>query len=112
MIDILQIANTCHEANRVLQAHFGDEVSPPWHDAPGDIQRSAMMGVHRVMQGQGPRELHESWMESKIAEGWKYGLKKDYNKKTHPCIVPYDELPDDQKIKDDMFLAVVKSLTT
>jgi hypothetical protein len=39
-----------------------------------------------------------------------YGETKDPVKKTHPWMIPYDELPQIQKTKDKLFLAVVKSL--
>jgi hypothetical protein len=43
-------------------------------------------------------------------DGWKYGPVKDPEKKEHPCFVPYDRLPTEQKAKDYIFGAVVKSL--
>ena len=35
---------------------------------------------------------------------------KDLKKKTHHCLVPYDELPEAQKAKDAIFQAVIKGL--
>jgi hypothetical protein len=45
-------------------------------------------------------EEHERWMKDKISNGWKYGKKRDDNAKTHPLIVDFDKLPDDEKEKD------------
>ena len=42
--------------------------------------------------------------------GWVYGEHKDEQRKTHPCIVPYDELPAAQRAKDALFLANVRAL--
>ena len=53
---------------------------------------------------------HNSWMEEKINDGWVYGDVKDAEKKTHPCIVPFDELPEFQKKKDGLFCAIVDAL--
>jgi hypothetical protein len=53
---------------------------------------------------------HEAWCDHKIADGWKYGPVKDAGKKEHPCLVPYDELPPEQKAKDYVFRAIVTSL--
>ena len=39
-----------------------------------------------------------------------YVSKKDPGKKEHPCMVPFDRLPSDQKAKDFIFSAIVKSL--
>ena len=47
-----------------------------------------------------PKENHNNWMKNKLKDGWIYGEKKDLQKKTHPCLVPYNELPFDEVIKD------------
>lgn len=44
--------------------------------------------------------VHDVWAESRIAEGWKYDTVKDSIKKTNPCLVPYDELPESEKEYD------------
>ena len=46
------------------------------------------------------KNTHEIWAKNRISEGWTYGLHRDDNKKTTPCLVPYEELPDDEKIYD------------
>jgi hypothetical protein len=49
-----------------------------------------------------PELNHKNWMKMKVSQGWKYGLIKDLNLKTHPDLVPYDELPLIEKQKDEM----------
>lgn len=44
--------------------------------------------------------VHETWMAGRMAEGWVYGEKRDDALKTHPCIVPYSELPEGEKVYD------------
>lgn len=44
--------------------------------------------------------VHEVWSASRIKEGWTYGEQKDSVKKTTPCLVPYDELPEIEKQYD------------
>lgn len=46
------------------------------------------------------RDVHEVWALSRIREGWKYGEKKDSAAKTTPCLVPYEELPEEEKDYD------------
>jgi hypothetical protein len=36
---------------------------------------------------------------------------KDAELKTHPCLVPFEELPKFQQQKDRLFRAIVKALT-
>lgn len=38
--------------------------------------------------------VHDVWAAGRIKEGWTYGKNKDTEKKTTPCLVPYDELPE------------------
>jgi len=54
-----------------------------------------------------PEQAHNSWMESYFKMGWKYGKERDVVKKTHPDLVPFDELPRDERDKDAIFLALV-----
>jgi len=54
-----------------------------------------------------PEEAHDSWTESYVKMGWKYGEKRDTQLKTHPDMLPYDELQQDEKDKDAIFLALV-----
>lgn len=46
------------------------------------------------------RDVHEVWALSRIREGWKYGEKKDSTAKTTPCLVPYEELSEEEKAYD------------
>ena len=41
--------------------------------------------------------VHENWSAQRIADGWVYGEKRDDEKKTTPCLVPYDELSEREK---------------
>jgi hypothetical protein len=102
------IARVCHEANRVMQLAAGEEeLSPKWDSAPDWQRESSVDGVEKALSGQTASQLHESWRQKKIADGWVYGEIKDPVKKTHPALVGYLRLPDDQKMKDHMFRAIV-----
>ena len=54
-----------------------------------------------------PEQAHNSWMESYFKMGWKYGKERDALKKTHPDLVPFSELPQDERDKDAIFLTLV-----
>ncbi len=43
---------------------------------------------------------HNAWSAQRLAEGWSYGPERDDFKKTHPCLVPYQELPESEKEYD------------
>ena len=46
------------------------------------------------------RMEHDRWMTAKRQDGWRYGPNKINEAKTHPCLVPFDELPSEEKDKD------------
>lgn len=108
---VSEIARACHEANRVVQLLIGEEPSEPWIDCDADLQASAIIGVEKALAGETAEELHDSWCETKLKQGWTYGPVKDAKLQTHPCLVPYDELPHEQRIKDDLFKAVVRAMS-
>ena len=107
-----QIAEVCHETNRAYCATLGDNSQTTWAEAPEWQRTSAVNGVrfHLDNPNAKPSHSHESWLAEKEASGWKYGPVKDAEKKEHPCFVPYDELPPEQKAKDALFIGVVHAL--
>ena len=46
------------------------------------------------------RNEHTRWMREKLANGWGYAPVRDNEKKYHPCLVPYEELPAEERQKD------------
>jgi len=44
--------------------------------------------------------VHEVWAEGRMAEGWTYGPERNDKLKTHRCLVPYDELSEEEKAYD------------
>lgn len=58
------------------------------------------------------RAVHTAWMRERLAAGWSFGPKRDDEKKEHPCLVPYDELSEEEKGYDYATAeAVVEKLT-
>ena len=46
------------------------------------------------------KNVHEVWAQTRIQQGWTYGEQRNDELKTHPCLVPYEELPDAEKEYD------------
>lgn len=104
-------ARAAHEANRAYCILLGDDSQVPWEEADDGIRASALNGVLGVLvEGNGPRESHATWLESKRLDGWVHGAVKDAAAKTHPCMVPYEDLPQAQRAKDVLFVTVVRAL--
>jgi len=50
--------------------------------------------------------LHESWVQAYLDMGWVYGPVRSVEQKTHPDLVPYAELGQLERDKDDVFVAL------
>lgn len=110
---IAMIAEVCHEANRAYCRTIGDDSQTSWNNAPDWQKMSAIRGVAFNQENpDAPASAsHDSWLAVKKEDGWKYGPEKDPSKKEHPCYVPYDELPTEQKRKDALFKVIVNALS-
>jgi len=105
-------AKAAHEVNRAYCIALGDKSQPKWEDAPTWQIDSAIQGVIAILENPYGSEwsIHANWLREKEKSGWKWGPIKDPDKKEHPCMVPYEDLPVDQWMKGTIFLAVVKGV--
>ena len=46
------------------------------------------------------KNVHEVWSQARMEQGWSYGEVRDDQKKKHPCLIPYEELPENEKLYD------------
>ena len=107
-----QAARMVHELSRAYCLTIGDDVAPPW-DETSKIRRTiVMMGIQFSLENpQASQErMHQNWMEAYRKIGWTVGESRDEVKKTHPHLVPYDQLPEEQKPKDRFIQAVLYCL--
>jgi hypothetical protein len=111
-MNVTDIARVCHSLNREICIIDGDYSQKPWAGAAEWQRDSAIKGVEFRLTNPGAPESaqHDAWMADKIADGWVYGEVKDADAKTHPCLVPFEQLPPMQRLKDAVFCAVVDSL--
>jgi hypothetical protein len=109
---LYEIARVAHEINRAYCQSIGDDSQLSWEDAPSWQIESAVNGVlfHVENPNAGPDASHNNWMKEKVELGWVYGQVKDSEAKIHPCIVPFNELPKEQQVKDFLFRQVIHSL--
>jgi hypothetical protein len=107
----LKAAKMAHEVNRNYCRMLGDDSQPHWEMAPDWQRQSAIVGVQAILKNpmMTPDESHASWMEHKKADGWVYGPEKNVERKEHPCMVSYSQLPITQRFKDYLFQSVVRA---
>lgn len=110
--ELEEIARVCHEANRAMQ-HIQNDPAPslPW-DAESDLVRKAAVNLIRmVCMGHTNEQIHSEWCDRYREEGWRCGPVKDAALKTHPCLMPYYDLPPLQRHKTEVIRSIVVTLS-
>ena len=46
------------------------------------------------------KNVHEVWAQTRIAQGWQYGPERNDDEKRHPMLIPYEDLPEEEKVYD------------
>lgn len=46
------------------------------------------------------KNAHEVWAQERITQGWRYGPARRDDTKEHPCLIPYEDLPEAEKVYD------------
>lgn len=105
------ISNTVHEALRAYGTAIGQKPLPHWNIAPKWMKAATLRSVKFVLDEpyQQPGTQHQKWVETKLADGWRFGPTKDGRKKTHPMLVPFEELPREEQCKDAILIALVRA---
>jgi len=110
---ITSLAKAAHSLNKAYCEFIGDYSQPVWELAPDWQKDSAIKGIKFGLESNvTPEESHISWLKEKLDTGWKYGPIKNPELKEHPCIVEYQDLPETEKTKDELFTGIVKSFKT
>lgn len=109
-MNIELIAKICHSVNKAYCESLNDFSQVSWEEAPDWVKEPTINGVKYMLESNAtPKMSHEEWMRVKVSDGWVYGEEKNAERKTHPCILPYNELPESQRTKDSLFKSVVDS---
>ena len=65
-----------------------------------------------VLIEQMAKNVHEVWAQSRMTQGWSYGEERNDILKQHPCLIPYEELPEVEKAYDrDTALGTLKLIS-
>ena len=102
-------ARAAHGTQNLYNLAVGDAPLPVWDDLSTYAQANVVNGAAAVLRGITPEESHRLWAEALVAEGWTYGPEKDFDAGRHPCLVPYEKLPEATRRRDALFMAVVRA---
>lgn len=104
----LLCAKAAHNAVRLYRTMIGED-DAAWVDLPPWQQESILFATRSIVETPGitPSRLHALWRAHRELDGWTLG-PFSYREKTHPNMLPYESLPVAQRLKDDLFLGVVR----
>ena len=110
--DTAKIGSVAFEANRAYCETLGDYSQPSWIASALWQKESVIDGVQAIIDGSitNPEQSHKNWIRLKEEEGWVWGEAKDVERKIHPCMLPFADLPVYQQTKDHLFFAIVTTL--
>lgn len=86
----------------------------PYNEEPTEAQLMSQIDGLKMFDeypDMTPEQNHENWMHYRLAHGWRYGPVKDEAAKTHPDLVPYADLPEIERRKDEMDLFARRYVT-
>lgn len=75
--------------------HFDNYIPKPLDTSGIELSEDLLMLKERMA-----KNIHEVWAKSRMDQGWTYGPARDDERKIHPCLVPYEELPEEEKDYD------------
>ena len=79
---------------------------------PMDTSHIQLPEELNVLIEQMAKNVHEVWAQSRIKQGWRYGNERSDALKQHPCLIPYEELPEVEKAYDrDTALETLKLIS-
>lgn len=62
-----------------------------------DVQLSAEL---MELAEQMAKNVHDVWAQTRLEQGWTYGPERNDTEKKHPCLIPYEQLPEEEKLYD------------
>lgn len=110
MEDYELVARATHEAVRSYSAHFGYIVPPMWAELSGEVKATLMNSCINSINGLPKEDFHNNWVKMKIEQGWSYGKEFSLDNKVHPALMPYKQISEDLRRKNNMFWEVSRSV--
>jgi hypothetical protein len=110
-LTIEEVAKLARNINRMYSASINDEVPEIWERSTEAEKESMIRGVKfHIANDFTPEESHMIWVKQKINDGWCYDMNFDATLKLSPHLIPYNQLPIEQRVKDHIFRGLVIGL--
>lgn len=107
------IGRVIHEALSAWNVANGQPAYDGWDTLDDAGKASTLESVQFVLShpNVGAGAQHAQWVQQKEAAGWSYAETRDNDKKHHPMMVPFTDLPEDEQRKDALLNAIVLALS-
>ena len=103
-------AEFVYEAARIAAiAAMAPVVPVPWTEREDDFREQFLAVIKRQCGPQrleSPETLHENWVQAYLKMGWVHGEIYDKAVRSHPDLVPYDQLGQLERDKDEVFMVL------
>jgi len=105
------IAILAYAITAAYTVSIGAEPQAPWDEAPDEKKDSVLKDVEFLIANPeaGFDALHNQWLAQKQSDGWVYGEEVNEEAKTHPNILPFNELSQELQTRDQVFYGTVKA---
>ena len=105
-----QIARTCHEAHNQICKNNGQETIA-WEDKSEAHHKTVKNSIKKILNGiiGSPEEAHMNFKFKKRKDGWTYGENYSTRARTNPRLCDFEELPEAERQKEEMFFAIARS---
>ncbi len=80
---------------------------PAYTPTPIDTENVKLTNAQKKLVESLAENAHDVWAKQRLADGWTLGKKRNDAKKKHPCLIPYDDLPESEKTYDRIMVEQV-----
>ncbi|GBC62521.1 hypothetical protein DENIS_3493 [Desulfonema ishimotonii] len=111
-ITVEQAARSFHQHLKAFRESLGDYTLPDWEETTKHNREMGVRFVRYTLANQSitPESHHEKWVANMAKRGWRHGNERNPDKKTHPCMVPWEDLPYHEQAKTVLMIATVNIL--
>jgi len=108
--NLRKIAMACHAAHNIHCANNDMQVIA-WEDKSKEHHKIVMNSVKKILDGKikSPEKAHMNFVKKKKKDGWMYDAEYSTERKTNPRLCDFDELPSNERMKEEFFFAVASS---
>jgi len=111
-MNLFHVAMIAWEAYRNYLDIIGELPAPPWLAADNSKREQFVNGVkfHAENPNATPADSHEHWRKYMEARGYQYGDERNIKEKTHPAMIPFNQLPPELQAPHHLFASICKSM--